>query len=240
MGHLIEQIALSRHHRIVAVIDNDNIEAFESSEFRSADVAIEFSVPGAAVDNILKCFASGVPVVSGTTGWYDSLPTLKTMCEEGKGTLLAASNFSIGVNIFMALNRYLAGIMQEFPAYTPSITEIHHIHKLDHPSGTAITLAEQIIENDKGVNGWMEPEPGKEAGEGVIPVSHVRDGEVPGTHTVTWKSDADTISITHEAHSREGFALGAVRAAEWLAGRQGFFTIGEMLSDLTRTQGLFK
>ena len=239
MGRLIEQKAISRGHKIVAIIDTDCVDAFESHEFKSADVAIEFSTPGSAVDNILRCFAAGVPVVCGTTGWTDSLPELHKMCLDGKGTLLFSSNFSIGVNIFMALNRYLASVMNNFPAYSPAISETHHIHKLDHPSGTAIALARQLIDNSSKVDSWMEPEPGKQPSEHQLPISHVRDGEVPGIHTVTWDSEADPISITHSAKSRDGFAIGAVRAAEWLAGRKGFYTMPQMLSDLTRTQNLF-
>ena len=135
MGHMIEEIAKQRGHKIVCVIDADNTNEFNSEAFRSADVAIEFTTPGTAVDNILKCFAANVPVVVGTTGWLDALPDLRDMCAKGAGTLMYASNFSIGVNIFMAVNRYLAKVMNDFPEYTPSMTEIHHIHKLDHPSG---------------------------------------------------------------------------------------------------------
>lgn len=228
MGHMIEEIALHRGHRIVAVIDRDNTSDFSSAEFKSADVAIEFSTPLTAVDNILASFAAGVPVVCGTTGWTSALPEIKDICEKGKGTLMWGSNYSVGVNIFMAVNSYLASIMDGFPGYKPSMVEIHHIHKLDHPSGTAITLAEGIVANTGRIGSWAEPAEGKVLAEGVLPVDHVREGEVPGTHTITWDSDVDRISITHEAKSRRGFALGAVLAAEWLAPRKGFFTVADM------------
>ena len=239
MGHLIAEIAEERGHKIVCTIDADNTDAFNSSEFRSADAAIEFSTPGTAVTNILACFAAKVPVVCGTTGWLDALPDLKDMCQKGDGTLLYGSNFSIGVNIFMAVNRYLAQVMNEFPEYKPTLIEIHHIHKLDHPSGTAITLAEDLVEEVTRIKGWDEPEPGKELAANVLPVDHVREGEVPGTHIITWDSDVDKIVIEHEAKSRRGFAFGAVRAAEWIKGRKGFFTVADMLSDVTHTEGLF-
>lgn len=239
MGHLIKEIAENRGHKIVCTIDVDNTDAFNSDEFRSADVAIEFTTPGTAVNNILASFAAGVPVVSGTTGWLDALPDIKDLCQKGKGTLLYGSNFSIGVNIFMAVNRYLAKVMNDFPEYNPSMTEIHHIHKLDHPSGTAITLANELVAEVGRIEKWEEPQPGKNLKDNVLPIDHIREGEVPGTHIITWDSPVDKISISHEAKSRQGFALGAVKAAEWLKGKKGYFTIGDMLSDVTHTSGLF-
>ncbi len=239
MGHMIEEIAKQRGHKIVCIIDIDNPDAFNTSEYRSADVAIEFTTPSTAVENILKSFASKVPVVCGTTGWLDALPDLKDMCDKGEGTLLYASNFSIGVNVFMAVNRYLAQLMNDFPEYTPSMTEIHHIHKLDHPSGTAITLAEDMVSRVTRLDCWKEPEEGKPVDKNALPISHERQGEVPGTHIITWDSPVDKITISHEAKSREGFALGAVKAAEWLKGRKGYYTISDMLSDVTHTQGIF-
>lgn len=233
MGRLIEEIAVQRGHEIVAVIDVDNREDFEGKPFRSADVAIEFSVPSAGFDNILACFKAGVPVVSGTTGFGDSLPRLKEMCLAGEGTLLHSTNFSIGVYLFRMLNRYMAGVMADFPAYRPYMTETHHIHKLDHPSGTAVTLAEELVEAYPPAEGWYEPTT-EQKPLSWLPVSAVREGEVPGIHTIKWESDTDFISLTHSAKSRAGFALGAVRAAEWLAGRKGFFTMGEMMADLTK------
>lgn len=238
MGHLVAEIAKERGHEIVAVIDEDNREDFRSEAFKSADVAIEFSVPDAGCDNIKECFNAGVPVVSGTTGLGAKIDTLKNLCDEGKGTLLHSSNFSIGVNIFRALNRYMARIMIDFSSYHPYISETHHIHKLDHPSGTAVTLAEELVENNPNVEGWYEPTLEKKD-ISWLPVSTVREGEVPGIHTIKWESDVDYISLTHSAKSRAGFAFGAVRAAEWLSGRKGFFTMGEMLSDITDTSNLF-
>lgn len=239
MGHMIEETAKQRGHKIVCVIDADNTAEFNSEAFRSADVAIEFTTPGTAVDNILKCFAANVPVVVGTTGWLDALPDLRDMCEKGAGTLMYASNFSIGVNIFMAVNRYLSKVMNDFPEYTPSITEIHHIHKLDHPSGTAITLAEDIVSEVTRLDSWQEPDEEGKTAPNSLPVGHVREGEVPGTHIIRWDSAVDTITISHEAKSREGFALGAVKAAEWIKGRKGFLTLSDMLSDMTHTTGIF-
>lgn len=229
MGHIIEETARNRGHEIVKIIDEDNIHELASEEFRSADVAIEFTRPDSAVDNILKCFAAGVPVVSGTTGWTDSLPELKDMCAKGEGTLLWSSNFSVGMNIFMALNRYLTKIMARFPEYRPSMEEIHHIHKLDHPSGTAITLAEDLIALTPSLKSWKEPAEEMIITDDTLPILARREGEVPGIHSITWDSEADSITITHSAHSRAGFALGAVLAAEWLPGHQGFFSMKDVL-----------
>lgn len=239
MGHMIEEILKERGHEIVAVIDEHNRDEFASAAFASADVAIEFSCPGAAVDNLLHAFAAGVPVVCGTTGWLDSMPEIKDMCGKGEGTLLWSSNFSIGMNIFMAINRYLADIMRNFPQYSPSMVETHHIHKLDHPSGTAITLAEELIDRTPLLQTWEEVPEGGAGAPGRLPVTAIREGEMPGIHTVIWDSEADSITISHSAKSRRGFALGAVLAAEWLVGKKGFHTMAEMLSDYTKTTGLF-
>ena len=208
MGHAIEEAALSRGHEIVCRIDKDNQEDFDSVSFKSADVAIEFTAPSVAVDNYRRAFAAGVPVVSGTTGWLEHLPEIREACEKGQ-TFFYASNFSLGVNIFFAVNKYLAGIMNHFPQYSVEIEEIHHIHKLDHPSGTAITLAEDIIH-----------------------ITARREGEIPGTHTVAYDSAVDTIRITHEAKNRKGFALGAVVAAEFTVGKKGFLTMQDLFSFL--------
>lgn len=235
MGRLIADIARERGNEIVAVIDVDNRSDFQSEAFRSADVAIEFSVPSAGYDNILECFKAGVPVVSGTTGFGDRLHELEEMCSRGEGTLLHSTNFSIGVNIFRALNRYMARIMADFPSYHPYLSETHHIHKLDHPSGTAVTLAEELVDNYPEAEGWYEPTIEKKP-ENWLPVSSIREGEVPGIHTIKWESNVDYISLTHSAKSRAGFASGAVTAAEWLAGKKGFFTMGEMLTDITGSE----
>ena len=225
MGHAIEQIALQRGHEIVSVIDVNNQEDFMSDAFKSADVAIEFSMPAVAMDNYRRAFAAGVPVVSGTTGWLEHLPEIKEACKAAQ-TFFYASNFSLGVNIFFALNKYLAKIMNDFPAYDVRMVETHHVHKLDAPSGTAITLAEGLIDNIERKNKWVE---GKEPAEDEIGICSVREGEVPGIHTVIYESDVDTISITHDAKSRMGFALGAVVAAEFTCGKKGFLTMQDML-----------
>jgi 4-hydroxy-tetrahydrodipicolinate reductase len=228
MGKAIEQIALKRGHSIVSVIDVDNRADLASDSFRSAEVAIEFTTPATAVDNYLQCFAAGVPVVSGTTGWLSRLDEIRRICLEGNHTFFYASNFSIGVNIFFALNKYLAKIMNEFPQYEASLTEIHHIHKADAPSGTAITLAEGILDNIDRKKQW------RLAGEGGQPsdlsIQAIREGEVPGTHEIVYESGVDCIRIAHEAKSREGFALGAVIAAEFTAGKKGFLGMEDMLT----------
>lgn len=258
MGHMIERIARDRGHEISVIIDVDNEADIDSKAFRKSDVAIEFTRPDTAVNNLLRCFSAGVPVVCGTTGWLDSLPAVKSVCDSGKGALLYSSNFSIGVNIFEAVSRYLAGIMNGYPQYTPTMEEVHHIHKLDHPSGTAITIAEELIATSNKVDKWAEPAENDENTENAdnientdntndsktLLISHRREGEVPGIHTVIWNSPQDTITISHSAKSREGFALGAVLAAEWLAekckkfsvgplkigsGQTGFFTMKDML-----------
>lgn len=233
MGRMVEEVAKSRGLKISCIIDVNDTEKFSSQEFRNSDVAIQFSVPSAAVEGILSCFAANVPVVVGTTGWDDSLPEIKAMCEKGKGTLLYASNFSIGMNIFMAMNRYVTNIMNAFDSYSPSLTEVHHVHKLDHPSGTAITLANELTAVSTRFKKWVEKELGEKPEEDVLPVYHRREGEVPGIHTVAWESEVDSIIMTHDAKNRLGFARGAVSAAQWLAGRKGFYSIGDFLSDLT-------
>ena len=226
MGKTIEQIALNRGHQIVSIVDINNPEEFQSANFKSADVAIEFTTPATAFDNYMKSFAAGVPVVSGTTGWLDRIGEIKEKCEKEGKTFFYASNFSIGVNIFFALNKYLAKIMNNFPVYNISMTETHHIHKLDAPSGTAITLAEGIIENVDRKDRWTL-ETAEQPTD--LPIHAIREGEVPGIHEVTYESDVDYISIKHDAKSRAGFALGAVVAAEFTAGKKGFLGMDDML-----------
>ena len=215
MGKTIEQIALQRGHQIVSIIDINNTADFDSEAFRSADVAIEFTTPATALNNYMRCFAANVPVVSGTTGWLDHLDEVKAKCEQEGKTFFYASNFSVGVNIFFALNRYLAKIMNNFPAYDVRMTEVHHIHKLDAPSGTAITLAEGILEHIDRKKRWTL-ETAEQPTD--LPIHAIREGEVPGIHEIVYESEADTISIKHDAKSRAGFALGAVIAAEFTAG----------------------
>lgn len=238
MGKMIEQIALGRGHQIVSIIDVDNQQDFDSPEFAAADVAIEFTNPTAAYGNYLKAFAKGVKVVSGSTGWLkDHKADVERMCTEGGQTLFWASNFSVGVAIFSAVNRYLATIMNSFPEYDVAMEETHHVHKLDAPSGTAITLAEEIVDRldrkQRWVKGTVQAADGTVSGTeacapGELRIDAVRRGEVPGIHTVKYDSPADSITITHDAHSRQGFALGAVLAAEYTAGHTGLLTIGDM------------
>jgi len=217
MGKAIEKIAINRGHTIVAKIDKDNPdEAYE------ADVAINFSVPMAAYENITSAIDKKIPVVCGTTGWLDRLDEVETLCQQNEGTFLYASNFSLGVNLFFELNVKLADMMQKQPLYTASIEEIHHTQKLDKPSGTAITLAEGI---PSAGNVWHLIE---DNGEGV-PITSIRKDEVPGTHTVTYRSEIDEISITHTAHNRTGFALGAIIAAEWIQNKKGIFSMRDVL-----------
>ena len=226
MGKMIEEIAQSRGHEIVSIIDIDNQEEFESERFGTADVAIEFTSPTAAYGNYLKCWQRGVKVVSGSTGWMkEHGDDVKQRCSgEGGQTLFWASNFSIGVAIFSAVNRYLAKIMNGFAQYDVEMEETHHVHKLDHPSGTAITLAEEIVENIDRKEAWAE----ETTDPKLLRVDHIRRGEVPGIHTVRYDSEADLITISHDAHSRKGFALGAVLAAEYTAEHDGLLTISDM------------
>lgn len=238
MGRMIEQIAKDRGHEIVSVIDIDNQEDFASEAFRSADVAIEFTAPHVAYSNYLKAWEAGVKVVSGSTGWLDEHgDDVRKACTEGGKTLFWASNFSLGVAIFSAVNKYLARIMNQFPVYDVRMEETHHIHKLDAPSGTAITLAEGILENLDRKSGWTKgtliaPDGtisgSKECGANNLAIDSIRRDEVPGIHSVTYDSDADCITITHDAHSRKGFALGAVLAAEFTATRQGLLTTDDL------------
>ena len=227
MGHEIEKIALQRGHEIVCTIDINEPEKFDSPEFRSADVAIEFTSPESALQNYRRAFAADVPVVSGTTGWLEQLDEIKAACENDGQTFFYASNFSLGVNIFFALSNYLAKIMNQFPDYDVRMEETHHIHKLDAPSGTAITLAEGILENLKRKKTWSL---NKADNEEELKITAFREGEVPGIHTVVYESEADSIRITHDAKSRKGFALGAVLAAEFTKGKKGFLGMKDMLN----------
>ena len=226
MGHMIEAIARHRGHDIVAIIDIDNLADFDSDAFRSADVAIEFTAPSVAEGNVRRCFEQGVKVVSGSTGWLKGpvLEEMQALCADGRNTLLWSSNFSVGVAIFRAVNRYLARIMNGFDTYDVSMTETHHVHKLDAPSGTAITLAEHIVEELDRKERWGLHETAPD----VLRIDDIRRGEVPGIHTITYDSPADLIEITHSAHTREGFALGAVLAAEYLKDHAGWQTIDDL------------
>ena len=225
MGKEIEKIAVARGHEIVSKIDIDNQQDFDSQAFKSADVAIEFTIPATAYNNYMRCFAANVPVVSGTTGWLDKIDEIKKACAEGK-TFFWASNFSLGVNIFVAVNKFLAKIMNCYPDYDVSMEEVHHIHKLDAPSGTAITLAEDILNNIDRKSCWV-----KETGTSdcELPIHSVREGEVPGIHEIRYESAFDVISLKHDAKTRQGFALGAVLAAEFINGKTGYFGMEDIL-----------
>lgn len=226
MGHEIEKIALKRGHNIVSIIDMNNLEEFNSPAFKSADVAIEFSTPDSAIQNYRKCFEVGVAVVAGTTGWLEHLDEVKRACAEQGKTFFYASNYSLGVNIFFALNKYLAKIMNNYPSYEVKMEEVHHVHKLDAPSGTAITLAEDLIKEVDRKERWSLEVEEKQTD---LPIHCIREGEVPGIHEIIYESEADIISIKHDAKSRVGFALGAVLAAEFTNGKKGFLGMGDML-----------
>lgn len=238
MGHMIEQIALERGHEIVCKIDVGNQDDFDSPAFASADVAIEFTNPTAAYGNYLRAFAHNIKVVSGSTGWMkDHKADVEALCKDGKQTLFWASNFSIGVAIFSAVNKYLAKIMNQFPQYDVKMTETHHIHKLDAPSGTAITLAEDIIDNLDRKKSWKAGTTVWDDGhvDGTedhksdeLLVDSIRHDEVPGIHSIAYDSEADGITITHDAHSRKGFALGAVLAAEFTKDHNGLLTTSDL------------
>ena len=221
MGQVIERIALERGHEIV--LKKDETSSFEG--LSNADVAIDFSVPKAAVSNISSCFHANVPVISGTTGWLEHYDEIATLCAAKNGGFISSSNFSLGVNIFFELNDYLAKIMSKFDSYKVEMEEIHHTQKLDAPSGTAISLAKGVIENSS-YNDWTIENPEQNQ----IHIESKRIGTVPGTHTVTYNSSVDAIEIKHTAHNREGFALGAIIAAEWIVGKQGIFTMKDVLN----------
>lgn len=226
MGKEIQKTAISRGHEIVSIIDLNNQEDFNSEAFKSADVAIEFTSPASAYGNYMKAFAAGVKIVSGSTGWMDEHgEEIRDLCANGGKTLFWASNFSLGVAIFSAVNNYLARIMNQFPAYDVSMTETHHVHKLDAPSGTAITLAEGIIENLERKNRWVK-ENADTADE--LPIHSIREGEIFGIHTIRYDSEADSITITHDAKNRKGFALGAVLAAEYTHTHEGLLGMHDL------------
>ncbi len=234
MGQLIEKFALQRGHQIHLIVDENNRENIRASDIEGADMAIDFSRPEAAVSNIDLCFKANVPLVVGTTGWYDQLDEIKNRCLDGNKTLLYGSNFSIGINVFFHINKLLAAVMNPYKQYDVQVEEIHHTHKLDAPSGTAITIAEGIIDHTDSKSEWLNNLIGE--GEETIPKAHQllieshRIDEVPGTHTVLYSSEVDQIEFKHTAHSRAGFALGAIIAAEWLEGKTGFYQVTEMFN----------
>ena len=222
MGKIIEQIAMQRGHKIVLKIDKGD----NAYDIRKADVAIDFSIPSAAVSNISNCLKNGVPVISGTTGWLNQFDDMVALCKERDGAFIYASNYSLGVNIFFELNKQLAKMMASLKQYNVSMEEIHHTQKLDAPSGTAITLAEGVIENTDYSNWELD----KSNSKNTLSIVAKRIENVPGTHIVNYKSEVDTISISHTAHNRQGFALGAVIAAEWIVGKTGVFTMKDVLN----------
>lgn len=221
MGKMIEQIALKRNHTIVAKIDLDATDI----DFSEIDVAIDFSMPNAAFGNIKNCLEHKVPIISGTTGWLQDYQKAVALCNENQGAFIYASNFSLGVNLFFELNSYLAKMIGSQKQYRVSMEEIHHTQKLDAPSGTAITLAEGVI-NETDYTKWKL----ENAGDSEIPIVAKRIADTPGTHTVSYESEVDSIEIKHTAHNREGFALGAVIAAEWIVGKTGVFTMKDVLN----------
>ncbi len=226
MGKMIESLAPAHDVEIIWKIDRDDRDHLTPTLLQSADVVIEFSSPASGFDNVITCLKAGVPVVSGTTGWQEQLPEAQRFCTAQNGALLWASNFSIGVNLFFEFNKYLAKMMAQWPQYQPSMTEIHHIHKLDAPSGTAVTLAEGIISQHPDTQKWHL---GETSVPGGINIAAVREGEVPGTHSVKWSSPVDEITIEHKAHSREGFASGALVAAKWIVGKKGVFGMRDVI-----------
>lgn len=230
MGQTIERIALERGHEIV--LKKDEFNTYEG--LSNADVAIDFSIPMVAVENISSCFLAGIPVISGTTGWLEHYDEMVALCTAKNGAFISSSNFSLGVNLFFELNEYLAKMMAKFESYSVDMEEIHHTQKLDAPSGTAISLAKGVIENSNYTNWKMEtPESNHLSNSELvkqIPIVAKRIGEVPGTHTVTYNSPIDSIEIKHTAHNRDGFALGAVIAAEWIVGKHGVFTMKDVLN----------
>jgi len=226
MGHEIESVAIERGHTIKQVIDVDNSGDLNPVKFKDIDVVIEFSTPDSAFENIVKCLEMKKPIVSGTTGWLKNYDLAADICIKNGTSFIHSSNFSIGVNILFRLNADLAKIMEKYNEYSPEIEEIHHIKKLDAPSGTAISLAESIKKNHRGYEGWCFE---KDKSKNCIPVRSIREGAVTGTHIVVWNSEIDSISLKHEAKNRKGLAYGAVLAAEFIRFRQGIFTMNDVL-----------
>ena len=226
MGKTIEKIALDKGHEIVLKIDLDNQADLNEENLKDVDVAIEFTTPSTAFENVTKCINAGVPIISGTTGWQDKFVEAKTLCYEKSGAMLVSSNFSIGVNLFFALNQKLAEMMKPYDAYKLQLTETHHTKKLDAPSGTAITLAEGIMSKDDRRTKWVNEISDL---ENTVSILSIREPDVPGTHVINYKSAIDTIEIKHEAYSRIGFATGAVIAAEWIIEKVGVYEMKDVL-----------
>ena len=231
MGKEIEQTGIVGGHEIVLKISRNNFDQFTSENVSKADVAIEFTQPSAAFFNMSKCFDAGIPVVVGTTGWYDKIQEVKELCLLKNGSVIYASNFSIGVNLFFELNRKLAMLMKTQKEYNVSLEEIHHTQKLDKPSGTAITLANDIISNSDIKKEWSINENDKSADNKLL-ISSIRKDKIVGVHSVKYESQSDKIEIRHEAFNRKGFANGAIRAAEWILGKKGFFEMKDFLNKI--------
>jgi len=236
MGKIIEKIATDRKHEVVLKISSSNADEFTIENLKKADVAIEFSTPSTVLSNISLCFEAGVPVVAGTTGWYNQLDEIKQLCSQSDGSLLYGTNFSVGVNIFFHINKVLAKLMNSYPYYEVQVEEIHHTQKLDSPSGTAITIAEGIIENMDAKSKWQNVLVAEENNtddnikSNELLIESYRMDSVPGTHTVIYDSEVDSIEFKHTAHNRNGFALGAVLAAEWLMDNKGFHPVNDMFN----------
>ncbi len=227
MGREIERTALQRGHKITGIIDLN--DSFDKINPQNIDVAIEFTTPSSAINNFSECFKRNIPLVCGTTGWYDELNNIKQRVETEHQSFLYSSNFAIGVYLFRQLNIYLAKIMNSYKDYTPSITEIHHIHKKDAPSGTAITLAHDLLSNYDNIKTWAKDIKGDES---IMPVNSVRKGEEFGTHIISYDSDCDILEIKHTAKNRKGLALGAVLGAEFLFGKKGFYTMDDLMNSI--------
>lgn len=227
MGKEIEKIALSRKHSIVLKIDVNNQDQLTVENLKKVDVAIDFSIPGVVYSNILKCFEADTPIVAGTTGWLDKFEDIKQRCDNENKSFFYASNYSLGVNLFFKLNEYLAKLMNTVSGYEVNMEEVHHIHKLDAPSGTAISLAEGLIKNLDSKQDWVLDNPSENSNLGI---KAIRENEVPGIHRIKYDSEVDSIFIEHSAKSRKGFAMGAVLAAEFLKGKSGYQTMDDLLN----------
>ncbi len=225
MGKEIETIAIKRNHNIILKINKSNCDSVSDEDLKKADAIIEFSTPHTVIDNLKKYLNTQVPVVVGTTGWYTNFEEIKEFCLKKNGALFHATNFSVGVNLFFKVNTYLADIMNKYENYDVSLEEIHHIHKLDKPSGTAITLAEQIIKKLDRKKSWSI----NEKNINTLFINDIRDGEVPGTHIIKYHSEIDDIEIMHKAHNRKGFALGAIIAAEFMLNKKGIYTMNDLI-----------
>jgi 4-hydroxy-tetrahydrodipicolinate reductase len=236
MGKIIERIAIDRKHEIILKISSANLNELTIENLQKADVAIEFSNPESVLANIKKCFEANVPVVVGATGWYNEFEAIKQQCEAGNNTLLYGTNYSVGVNVFFHVNKMLAKLMNKYPYYDVQVEEIHHTQKLDSPSGTAITIAEGIIDNIESKNGWVnvlttdDNNTEDNISQNELLIESLRIDSVPGTHTVIYDSEVDSIEFKHTAHNRNGFALGAVLAAEWLQDKKGFYPVQAMFN----------